>query len=61
MKRRTYVPPGGAAAASGAVLTRSDVKQAVRRFARRHGYSAPTVRTVTTLFRRAVDSYSRSS
>lgn len=38
-------------------LTRSELTQAVARYARRHGYSASTVRTITSLLLAAIQEY----
>jgi hypothetical protein len=49
------IPTGGYGRADGVVLTKSQVTAAVQRYARRHGYYATTVRTVTVLFRAAME------
>lgn len=41
----------------GTVLSKSQVTAAVRRYARKNGYYARTVRTITVLFRNAVNEY----
>lgn len=55
--RASYVPPGGYGMTDGRVLTREEVNHAVRAFAQRRGYYARTVRTITALFRQAMQEY----
>lgn len=55
--KRLYVPPGGYGTAEGRVLSRSEVTKAVRLFARRHGFYARTVRTMTDLKMKAMKEY----
>lgn len=57
MKTKRYVPPGGYGRADGTILTRAEVTLAVARYARKHTYYARTVRTVTVLFRAAMNEY----
>lgn len=40
-------------------LTKSEVTKAVQQYARRHGYYARTVRTVSSLFYAALREYAR--
>jgi len=39
------------------MLTKRELTKAIQRYARRYGFSASTVRTVTTLRREAIDEY----
>lgn len=59
--KRSYVPPGGFGLASGRVLTRSEVTDAVRRYARKYGYYARTVRSMTSLRNAAMKEYATLS
>jgi hypothetical protein len=51
------IPSGGYGKADGTILTKSQVTAAVTHYAQRHGYYARTVRTVTTLFRAAMNEW----
>lgn len=55
MKTNRLVPTGCYLRTDGRFLSRTQVTAAVQKYARRHGYSASTVRTVTTLFRAAMN------
>lgn len=54
MKVRRYVPPGGYGFEDGMVMSRSEVTEAIRLYARHHGFYARTVRTITVLKRAAM-------
>lgn len=55
--KRSYIPRGGYGLSNGHILTRSELRAARLRYARKHGYYVQTVRPMTTLFRDAIKEY----
>jgi hypothetical protein len=52
-----YVPPGGYGMSNGRVLSKSEVTKAIRKYARKYGFSACIVRVCTVLKRAAMKEY----
>jgi len=52
-----HIPPGGAVASNGCVLTKKMVTKAIAKKAKSLGFSATTVRTTTVLCHEAINEY----